>query len=85
MELHVVHKLMYVQKNQEHLFDKWRYAVTAIMFEVPKYKKHMLTKNQIEFMDYFEKFMHKIIEEDDIPIGDELYGDHDVGNRGLDL
>jgi len=85
MELHVVHKLMYVQKNQEHLFEKWRYAVTAILFEVPKHKKHMLTRNQIRFMDYFEKFMHKIIEEDELPSDDFYDPDQDVGNRGLDL
>lgn len=32
LELHIVHKLMYVQKNQERLFDKWRYAVTTVFF-----------------------------------------------------
>ena len=36
LELHIVHKLMYVQKNQEHLFDKWRYMVTTIFFDRPK-------------------------------------------------
>ena len=36
LELHIVHKLMYVQKNQEDLFKNWRYAVTTVFFDVPK-------------------------------------------------
>ena len=32
LELHIVHKLMYVQKKDQHLFDKWSYAVTALFF-----------------------------------------------------
>jgi carbonic anhydrase len=39
LELHIVHKLMYVQKNQEHLFEKWRYAVTTIFYQVPEDEK----------------------------------------------
>jgi len=35
LELHIVHKLMYVQKNQEQLFNKFRYLVTAVFFDVP--------------------------------------------------
>ena len=40
------------------------------MFEVPKFKKHLLTRNQIQFMDFFEKYMHKIIEEEEFSTGD---------------
>ena len=54
------------------------------MFEVPKHKNHMLTHNQINFMDYFEKYMHKIIEEDD-DLSDDYSNPDDMGNRGLDL
>lgn len=61
---------MYVQKNQEHLFDNWRYVVTTVFFEVPK-QRHIqhasqgggLTKAQIDNMEFFEKFMTKIIED----------------------
>lgn len=35
IEMHIVHKLMYVQKNQEDLFENWRYAVTTLFFHVP--------------------------------------------------
>ena len=44
MEMHIVHKLMYVQKNSEDLFKKWRYCVTSLLFEVPKIKTEQLTK-----------------------------------------
>jgi hypothetical protein len=30
---------MYAQKNQEFLFDNWRYAVTSIFFTVPEDEK----------------------------------------------
>ena len=44
MEMHIVHKLMYVQKNSEVLFKNWRYCVTSLLFEVPKIKNDQLTK-----------------------------------------
>jgi carbonic anhydrase len=39
LELHIVHKLMYAQKNQEFLFENWRYAVTTIFITVPDNEK----------------------------------------------
>jgi hypothetical protein len=51
---------MYAQKNQEFLFENWRYAVTSIFFTVPDNEK-LLSKHQLETMDYFDDFMYKII------------------------
>jgi hypothetical protein len=64
LELHIVHKLMYVQKNQEYLFDKWRYAVTTVFFQVPQDKK-LLSDHQRESMDHFDEFMYNIIQRDE--------------------
>tara|TARA_B110000285_G_C14779431_1_gene447802 strand:+ start:256 stop:429 length:174 start_codon:yes stop_codon:yes gene_type:complete len=55
---------MYVQKNQEHLFDKWRYAVTTIFFQVPEDEK-LLSNHQKETMNYFDDFMYNIIQRPD--------------------
>jgi hypothetical protein len=44
---------MYVQKNQEDLFEKWRYAVTTIFFDVPK-NMNLLNSKQKEDMKFME-------------------------------
>ena len=35
LELHIVHKLMYVRPHQQELFKKWKYAVTGVFMDVP--------------------------------------------------
>ena len=56
-----MHKLMYAQKNQEFLFENWRYAVTSIFFTVPE-NERLLSAHQKESMEYFDEFMYKIIQ-----------------------
>mmetsp|Transcript_1833 Transcript_1833/g.2467 ORF Transcript_1833/g.2467 Transcript_1833/m.2467 type:complete len:126 (+) Transcript_1833:391-768(+) len=70
MELHIVHKLMYVQKNQEFFFNKWKYAVNTIMFRIPD-KMHLLSNHQKESMDFFDDFMKKVIEQRQVDEVDE--------------
>ena len=54
---------MYVQKDQEDLFKKWRYAVTTIFFDVPK-NMNLLNAKQKDDMKFMEKFMEGVIKDD---------------------
>lgn len=59
LELHIVHKLMYTQKDEQDLFDKWRYCVTAVFFDIPK-NMQMLNEQQIKNMERTHDFMEKV-------------------------
>ena len=61
LELHIVHKLMYTQKNQEEIFNNFRYAVTGVMFDVPK-NLAALNESQKQNMEFFDTFMTAICE-----------------------
>jgi len=56
---------MYVQKNQEKLFEDWRYAVTTVFFDVPP-SLSSLNEQELENMEYVDKFMLKVAEQQDV-------------------
>ena len=70
------------------MFDNWRYIVTTLFFDVPKSKQVLrdghggLTKAQRENMDYFERFLTKIVE-DKFSIVEQM--DLDGREGGIDL
>lgn len=63
MELHIVHKLMYTTQEDTELFKNWRYAVTAVFFDVPS-NENMLNEQQLENMELFHDFMEKVAKND---------------------
>jgi hypothetical protein len=52
---------MYTQKNQEEIFNNFRYAVTGVMFDVPK-NLAALNESQKQNMEFFDTFMTAICE-----------------------
>ena len=57
-----MHKLMYVQKKDQHLFDKWSYAVTALFFQVYEDDQiASLSESKKEGIAFFDDFMEAIV------------------------
>jgi carbonic anhydrase len=51
---------MYTPLGDQSLFDKWRYAVTAIFFDTTQ-NKSMLNEQQKDNMDFLHKFMEGVV------------------------
>jgi carbonic anhydrase len=79
LELHIVHKLMYTPVNDQTMFNKWRYAVTGVMFDTPVNPK-MLSDAQIENMEFLHTFMKRIATTDS---NDPLDADNDIDLQKL--